>query len=242
MEKLILKDDTEIEIEPGTGISRMVTYVEDYIALGDLAEKLTRENLSAVKIGSEGGIGSGSYTDMALSDPNFKATDMGGRLKVMFGLRQLTAEEIQGPLVETAISYLTDEQALTVKALHPDYAYGVLYKQGDRAVYRGILCKALQEHTSQEGWEPGVAPSLWVALESGSEAGTLQDPIPVPDTVTTSGMEYVYGKYYKEGDTVYLCQRGGVEDPESMYGQTVTLSYPPSALIGQYFTEVQDED
>ena len=54
MEKLILKDNTEIEIEPGTGISRMVTYVEDYAALGDLAEKLTRENLSAVKIGAEG--------------------------------------------------------------------------------------------------------------------------------------------------------------------------------------------
>ncbi len=89
MEKLILKDNTEIEIEPGTGISRMITYVEDYAALGDLAGKLTRENLSAVKIGAVGGIGSGSYTDMALGDPNFKITDMGGRLKVMFGLRQL---------------------------------------------------------------------------------------------------------------------------------------------------------
>ena len=71
MEKLILKDNTEIEIEPGTGISRMVTYVDDYAALGDLAEKLTRDNLSAVKIGAEGGIGSGSYTGMALGDPNF---------------------------------------------------------------------------------------------------------------------------------------------------------------------------
>ena len=102
-------------------------------------------------------------------------------------------------------------------------------------VYKRQLYRCLQDHTSQPGWEPGVAPSLWVALESGSEAGTMDDPIPVPDTVTTSGMEYEYGKYYKEGDAVYLCQRVGVENPESMYGQKITLSYPPSALVGQYF-------
>lgn len=72
-------------------------------------------------------------------------------------------------------------------------------------------------------------------MDTGEHAGTLEDPIPVPDTVTIAGMEYVYGKYYQEGDTVYLCKRGGVEDPESMYGQKEKLYFSPSAMIGQYF-------
>lgn len=60
-------------------------------------------------------------------------------------------------------------------------------------------------------------------------------PIPVPDSVTTSGYEYEYGKYYQEGETVYLCRRSGVENPEEMYGQKITLYFAPSALIGKYF-------
>ena len=241
MENLILKDQSVIEIEEGYTPSRMVAYVDNYADLQELAEKLTQDNLSTVKrVSQTTEEVLETYSNMAAMTPLFKIDPASDRLQVIFGLRQLTEEELRTPAVNTAIAYLTDDQALTVKTLYPEYAYGVLYKQGDRAVYCGILYKALQEHASQEGWEPGVAPSLWVALESGSEAGTLEDPIPVPDTVTTSGMEYEYGKYYKEGDTVYLCQRGGVADPESMYGQTVTLSFPPSALIGQYFVAVEE--
>ena len=240
MENLILKDQSKLEIEEGYTSARLVTFVDGYADLQGLADKLTRDNLSAIqRVAQETEEVLGTYSNMAAMTPLFKVDPAGDRLQVIFGLRRLTEEELKAPVIDTAIAYLSDEQALTVKTLYPDYAYGVLYKQGDRAVFRGILFKSLQEHTSQVGWEPGVAPSLWVALESGSEAGTLEDPIPVPDTVITSGMEYEYGKYYKEGDTVYLCQRGGVEDPESMYGQTVMLSYPPSALIGQYFVAVE---
>ena len=135
-----------------------------------------------------------------------------------------------------AISYLSDEQAMTVKGLYQEYdPDGKSYKTGDRAVQDNILYRCLQDHVSQPDWAPGLAPSLWVALESGEHAGTLEDPIPVPDTVTTSGMEYEYGKYYSEGNQVYICKRGGVPDPESMYGQKETLYFPPSQLIGQYF-------
>lgn len=131
---------------------------------------------------------------------------------------------------------LTDEQAITVKAIYPEYdPNGVLYPSYYKVQHNGDLYKCLQEHTSQPGWEPGVAPSLWVLVETGEQAGTIEDPIPVPDTVTTAGMEYEYGKYYLEGETIYLCRRQGVEDPESMYGQKVTLTFPPSALVGQYF-------
>ena len=97
-------------------------------------------------------------------------------------------------------------------------------------MYKRQLYKCQQEHTSQPGWEPGVAPSLWVLVETGEQAGTKEDPIPVPDTVTTAGMEYEKGKYYSEGGTVYLMNRQGMSD-----GEKVTLYFPPSALVGQYF-------
>ena len=94
-----------------------------------------------------------------------------------------------------------------------------------------VLYKCLQEHTSQEGWAPGEAPSLWAAVASGEQAGTLEDPIPVPETVATAGMEYEKGKYYSEGGTVYLMDRQGMEA-----GDKITLYFAPSALVGQYFS------
>ena len=131
---------------------------------------------------------------------------------------------------------LPDEQAITVKAIYPAYNHdGVQYPVDFKVLQDDVLYKCLQEHTSQESWAPGIAPSIWVAVETGEHAGTQEDPIPVPDTVTTAGMEYEYGKYYQEGETVYLCKRGGVEDPESMYGQKEKLYFPPSAMVGQYF-------
>lgn len=127
---------------------------------------------------------------------------------------------------------LTDEQAITVKAIYPEYdPNGVLYPSYYKVQYNGDLYKCLQEHTSQPGWEPGVAPSLWVLVETGEQAGTMEDPIPVPDTVTTAGMEYEKGKYYSEAGTVYLMDRQGMEN-----GEKVTLYFPPSTLVGQYFS------
>lgn len=237
MENLILKDQSKLEIEEGYTLARLVTYVDEYADLQELAAKLTKDNLSAVqRVSQTTEELLETYSNMVTTAPLFKVNPAGERLQVIFGLRQFTEEELKAPAIDTAIAYLSDEQALTVKDLYGEYdPNGVQYKTGDRKTCNDILYKCLQDHTSQPGWEPGVAPSLWVALESGSEAGTLEDPIPVPDTVATAGMEYEYGKYYKEGDTVYLCQRGGMEDPESMYGQKETLYFAPSALIGQYF-------
>ena len=235
MEKLILKDGTELEIRDGASVNSIELEVADYAALGTLAAKLTKENVSEVKFQSDGQV-TGEYSGMVLQEPHFRVTQKSDYLSVLIGIREMTLEEQQQEDVATAISYLTDEQALTVKGLHPEYdPDGKNYKTGDRAIQDNILYRCLQDHVSQPNWAPGLAPSLWVALESGEHAGTLEDPIPVPETVETAGMEYEYGKYYIEGDQIYICKRGGVPDPESMYGQKVTLQYAPSQLIGQYF-------
>lgn len=214
----------------------MTAYVDSYADFAAFAAKLTKDNLSSIRIGDQ------SYKNIVLQEPHFKVTDEGDRIRVKFALREMTEDEIKVPVAEQAAKLLLDEQAITVKELYDDFdSNGKTYAVGDRVVYNGVLYKCLQAHTSQADWLPGVAPSLWVALEvvpeEGEEtpAGTIDDPIPVPDTVTTAGFEYEYGKYYIENGVTYLCKRGGVVDPEGMYGQKETLYFAPSALIGHYF-------
>ena len=132
---------------------------------------------------------------------------------------------------------LTDEQALTVKALYKDWEKdpeGYPYKMsnpGDkRRNYNGKLWNLNKDHKKQADWYPGADPTLWTEIVEG-HAGTQEDPIPVPDSVTTSGYEYEYGKYYSEGGAVYLMDRQGMDA-----GDKITQYFAPSALIGQYFS------
>ena len=127
---------------------------------------------------------------------------------------------------------LTDAQAITVKAIYPAWSPdGVQYPVDYKVLQDDVLYKCLQEHTSQENWAPGIAPSLWTAVQTGEHAGTQEDPIPVPETVTTAGFEYEKGKYYSEGSTVYLMDRQGMD-----VGDKITLYFAPSVLIGKYFS------
>lgn len=149
------------------------------------------------------------------------------------------APEVQSSMVQAAVlvaqiqaQSLPDKQAITVKSIYPAYdPNGVQYPVDFKVLQDDVLYKCLQEHTSQESWAPGIAPSIWVAVDTGEHAETQEDPIPVPETVTTAGMEYECGKYYSEGGTVYLMDRQGMDE-----GDKVTLYFPPSALIGQYFS------
>ena len=56
---------------------------------------------------------------------------------------------------------LSDEQALQVPLMFPKWQVGKAYVVGDRVLYLGVLYKVLQAHTSQAGWEPDIAPSLF---------------------------------------------------------------------------------
>lgn len=231
MEKIILADGTQIDILGGASTGSISAEVEDWTAAGVLVGKMTDENLKKVQFASGEDV-SGEYTDMTLITP--VQVTPGASTLLTFGIRERTVEEIQQADVQSAISYLSDEQALTVKDLYPEYdPNGKEYKTGNRAMQGGVLYKCLQDHTSQPDWAPGLAPSLWVALNE-EHAGTQEDPIPVPDTVTTAGMEYEKGKYYSEGDTVYLMDRTGMNT-----GETVKLYFAPSALPGQYFSAVE---
>lgn len=49
MEKMIVADNIEIEIQDGASLDNIINKVADYTGLASLAGKLTKENLSKVK-------------------------------------------------------------------------------------------------------------------------------------------------------------------------------------------------
>ena len=59
--------------------------------------------------------------------------------------------------------------------LFPVWQINIAYKKGDRVRYNGKLYKVIQEHTSQLGWEPLVAPSLFASLLVDEETNKILD-------------------------------------------------------------------
>ena len=88
----------------------------------------------------------------------------------------------------------TDEQALTAPALYPKWSGGREYKDGERLLHGGVLYKVLQAHTSQAGWEPDVAPSLFAKVLTSDDGTPLEweppeatNPYMKGDKVTYNG-------------------------------------------------------
>lgn len=66
----------------------------------------------------------------------------------------------------------TDEQALEVQGLYPDWSVlpeGCSLKEGERLNYQGLLYKILQEHKKQSDWNPEDAPSLFTKVLTPNE-------------------------------------------------------------------------
>lgn len=239
--KLILNDGTEYEAKEGILPGSIVVLLDKYEDIQQLENDLLKSgNLDKVTFGAS------VINNLALlKDMSFNVSRKDGKVETIFMLRSKTDQEIaidtKNSSIETVVTYLTDEQALTVKDLckewvnDPDgYQYSLSNPEDLRRQYNDELWKLQKDHEKQQSWYPGADPTLWVQIIEGHN-GTVDDPIPVPDSVTTSGFEYVYGKYYFDGDSIYLCRRQGISNPEELYGQTVKLFYSPSALSGQYF-------
>ena len=133
--------------------------------------------------------------------------------------RPLTAEEVSRMLIASQINSLAvdDSTALRMREFYPVWEAGQDYPEGLKVQRGGALYKALQAHTSQDGWEPENAPSLWTEI-CESHAGTLTDPIPY-----SGNMALEAGKYYSQSGAVYLCTRGTVNPVYSDLAELVGL-------------------
>lgn len=106
---------------------------------------------------------------------------------------------------------------------------------GFKFQYAGKLYETVQpSHTFQSQWVPGAegTAAIYSRVE-WQHAGTVDDPIPVPDTVPPESFTYVVGKVYDEDGVLYLCKFG--DEPE---GTEHSFPYKPSQNP-TYFVKVE---
>ena len=97
-------------------------------------------------------------------------------------------------------SIITDEEALTVPALFPEWKADTAYTADTRLYYGGKLYKVVQAHTSQSDWTPDITPALYTEV---AEPGT----IPVWKQPTGAQDAYMTGDkvhYPGENNPVYV--------------------------------------
>ena len=138
--------------------------------------------------------------------------------------RPLTESEVSRMLIAQQINTLSvdDNTALRMLEFYPEWASDTDYTAGYKVQRSGRLWRCLQAHTSQAGWEPENAASLWTEI-CESHSGTLEDPIPY-----SGNMALESGKYYSQDGKVYRCTR-----------DTVNPVYNAlSELVGLYVEEV----
>lgn len=96
--------------------------------------------------------------------------------------------------IETAVQSIPDSEALEAVTLYPAWSAGQAYTAGFKVRRGGKLLRCLQAHTSQTGWEPNNAPSLWATVLIPDENVIPEweqpdstNPYMTGDTVTHNG-------------------------------------------------------
>ena len=120
-------------------------------------------------------------------------------------------------LIEQLAVTLDDKTALTGVELFPIWTIDRAYAVGDKVQRNGKLWRCMQAHTSQIGWEPENAASLWTEI-CENHAGTLEDPIPY-----NGNMALESGKYYSQNSKIYRCTRDTVNPVYNALSELVGL-------------------
>lgn len=128
---------------------------------------------------------------------------------------------------------IDDTTAAEHAAQFSTWAPHVAYKAGAIRLYEGCLYRCIQAHTSQEGWEPPKAESLWVKIaDPAEEWPAWSQPISAHDA-------------YRAGDKVSHSEKkwtsdldGNVWEP-GVYGWTeyVDLDDMTVAQLKEYASE-----
>lgn len=134
--------------------------------------------------------------------------------------RLQAAEQLRRCLQMFAQNHLTDEEAMEIATVYPEWKPGVFYKDneyvtyglndvGDPQLYKVIEGKA---HTSQKGWEPNVATSLFTAI------GLNDDGYPLWSQPTGAHDAYGEGDIVDYNGTLYISKIPANTYPPDVYG------------------------
>lgn len=117
--------------------------------------------------------------------------------------KPFSASEVLAMLIPQQINTLAvdDSTALRMLDFYPEWAAGTVYAVGYKVKRNGKLWRVVQAHTSQIGWEPETAASLWEQINE-THAGTIDDPIPY-----SGSMALTAGMYYMQDWVIYKCTR-----------------------------------
>ena len=188
-------------------------------------------------------------TDMPDDAPENKLyvsswTDAGDTIQQVWTLVDAPPKSREELAVELATKQintmdLSDSEALYFTNLYPEWTE--LCEQsycakddGFKFQHLGKLYKIRQENfTFQSQWIPGEGtPAIYTQIVE-EQAGTLEDPIDVPEDVTTNAFTYIIGKYYRWNGVIYKRERPGDEE-----GKEYSFVYSPDQMIGNYFVQV----
>ena len=103
-------------------------------------------------------------------------------------------------VVQIMAMSFTDEQALEVKDIYPEYQVDHAYKQGDFFTHEGELYKVNQAHTSASQWEPGSVgtESLYTHLTLNEDGYPIwKQPTGAHDAYNKGDIVEYNGELYK---------------------------------------------
>ena len=164
-----------------------------------------------------------TYRDM--TDEEIAAIEAeAARFEAAERTRTLTESEVSRMLIAQQINMLEvdNNTALRMVAFYPEWTADTEYTIGYKVQRNGKLWRCRQAHTSQTGWEPENAASLWTEICENHD-GTLEDPIPY-----SGNMALESGKYYMQDGKIYRCTR---DTGNPVYNAL-------SELVGLYVEEV----
>lgn len=126
--------------------------------------------------------------------------------KIEENSRPMTEAEVNRMMIAAQVNTLAvdDNTALRMKDFYPEWTENTAYTVGFKVQRNGKLWRVVQAHTSQTGWEPENAASLWEQINE-THSGTIDDPIPYDGNMALES-----GKHYIQNGVIYLCIRDTV--------------------------------
>ena len=172
-------------------------------------------------------------------------TDSGEAIQQTWTLVDAPPKSKEELAVELAVRQINtmsmdDKESLYFLNLHPTWeelcesGYKA-EKSGYKFRYGDKLYKTIQENfTFQSQWIPGEGTSAIYTQIVESQAGTLEEPIDVPEDVMSNAFTYTIGKYYRWNEKIYKCERQGDNE-----GKEYSFPNSPDQLLSQYFVLVE---